>query len=57
MFLNGFKEVQNLIQIALKYLFFKKKLQKSPSDMGFCFQNLFCDTLELSQFAQQPPNF
>ena len=39
---NGFKNVRNVIQIALKLLFFAKKSQKLPNG-----QTLFCNTLEL----------
>ena len=39
---NGFKNVQNVIQIALKLLFFAKKSQKLPNG-----QTLYCNTLEL----------
>ena len=49
-FLNGFKNVQNVIQIALKQLFFSRKIKKIAQRLRASLLDHVCDRLELHHF-------
>ena len=48
----GFKNVQYVIEMALKLLLFASTSQKLPNGWGLCPQAPVCDTLEFHQFVQ-----
>ena len=54
-FLNGSKEMQNLIRIALKWLFFSEILPNFAQQLGFCRKTPVCDCRDRWHLARVQP--